>query len=94
MTVVPFSVPRPDDLLITGELFARPQKAPDLKAEVSAFHELSTLLAADPRRAIHRFLELALALCDAGSAGLSLCATNEAGESICREKALGGPVPP
>ena len=84
----------PEDVLATEELLARPRKAPDFAAEVAAFRELSVLMATDPARAIQRFLEIALALCGAGSSGLSVLAQNDKGEPIFRWDALAGAFAP
>ena len=65
MDITPSDAPRPEDVLCTEAMLARPRKAPDLGAEVAAFRELSALVAADPARAIRRFLDLALSLCRA-----------------------------
>jgi PAS domain S-box-containing protein len=83
---------RPADVLITAELFSRPRKAPNLAAEVKAFCELSALLLGEPQRAVKRFLELAISLCDAGSAGLSLLDADPEGEPVFRWDALAGPL--
>ena len=84
----------PEDVLATEELLARPRKAPDLAAEVAAFRELSGLMATDPTRAIQRSLEIALALCGAGSSGLSVLTQNDKGEPIFRWDALAGAFAP
>jgi two-component sensor histidine kinase len=84
----------PEDVLATEAMLARPRKAPDLAAEVAAFRELSALIAADPARAVQRFLELALALCGAGSSGLSVLAEDERGEPVFRWDALAGAFAP
>src|SRR4051812_29319790 len=84
----------PENVLATAEMLARPRKAADLAAEVAAFHELSALIATDPTRAIQRFLEIALALCGAGSSGLSVLAQNDKGEPIFRWDALAGAFAP
>lgn len=60
------------DLLITAALLQRPERAPNSRAEVAAFNQLSQMLAVDPARAKRYFTQVALRLCDAGSAGLSL----------------------
>ncbi|MGA7328665.1 MAG: PAS domain-containing protein [Rhodomicrobium sp.] len=83
---------RPADLLITAELFLRPRRAPNLSAEVVAFCELSALLVSDPQRTIKRFLELAIALCEAGSAGISLLGGAEESEQYFRWESLAGPL--
>ena len=85
---------RPEDVLATEAMLARPRKAPDLAAEVAAFREVSALMAADPARAVRRFLELALALCGAGSSGLSVLAEDERGEPVFRWDALAGAFAP
>src|SRR5829696_2583580 len=84
----------PEDVLATEAMLARPRKAPDLAAEVAAFREVSALIAADPNRAIQRFLELALVLCGAGSSGLSVLAENDKGEPVFRWDALAGAFAP
>jgi hypothetical protein len=63
---------RPTHPLISAALWDPPERAPYLQAEVTAFCELSKILADDPRVALRRFLEIALRLCKAGSAGVSL----------------------
>jgi two-component sensor histidine kinase len=72
---------RPSDLLITAALLQRPERVPDLRAEVAAFGELSQILAVDPRNAVRRFTQVALRLCDSGSAGLSLLRANASGHA-------------
>jgi len=84
----------PEDVLATEVMLARPRKAPDLTAEVAAFHELSVLMVANPARAIQRFLELAMTLCRAGSSGLSLLAEDDKGEPVFRWDALAGAFAP
>jgi two-component sensor histidine kinase len=64
-------VPNPSNLLITDQLLTRPAHRPDLQAEIDAFRELSMVLAFEPGRGIQRFVEIALELCKAGSAGFS-----------------------
>ena len=63
---------RATDLLVTELLATRPPKPANVAAEAAAFYELATLMLDSPERAIQRFMELALELCDAGSAGLSV----------------------
>jgi two-component sensor histidine kinase len=84
----------PEEILITGHLYARPPRRPDLRAEVNAFQELSSLTATDAERAVQRFLEIALDLCGAGSAGLSLLESGTAGEAVFRWHALAGRFAP
>ena len=85
---------RPEDVLATEAMLARPRRAPDLAAEVAAFRELSALMATDPTRAVRRFLELALVLCGAGSSGLSVLAEDGRGEPVLRWDALAGAFAP
>jgi two-component sensor histidine kinase len=84
----------PEDVLATDEMLARPRKITDLAAEVTAFRELSALMATSPARAVQRFLELALALCRAGSSGLSLLEQDDKGQPIFRWNALAGAFAP
>ncbi|QCI67267.1 HWE histidine kinase domain-containing protein [Phreatobacter stygius] len=80
----------PADVLITEELRRRPFKPANLQAEAEAFRELSSLIARNPNRAINRFMELAVRLCRAGSAGLSLIDENEAGAEEFVWEAISG----
>jgi two-component sensor histidine kinase len=75
------STTRPADLVITAALLQRPERAPDLRAEVAALGELSQIMAVDPRRAVRRFTQTALRLCAAGSAGLSLLRPDVSGHT-------------
>jgi two-component sensor histidine kinase len=81
---------QPDDLLVTDRLFRRPARSASLERELSAFHELSLLMASSPSEAIQRFLDIALELCpSAGSAGLSELAEEE-GQQLFRWTAMSG----
>jgi two-component sensor histidine kinase len=85
----------PEDLLITDRLYRRRARTPDLKAEIEAYRELSSLMGIDPDLAIRRFLDLAIELCpSAGSAGLSELTTDENGESIFEWTSLSGAFAP
>lgn len=81
---------RPAYLFITAELSQRPERVPNLRAEMAAFDELSQILAADPRRAVRRCTQVALRLCDAGSAGLSLLRPNGSGQTDFEWVAISG----
>lgn len=81
---------RARDLLVTELLATRPPKPANVAAEAAAFYELATLMLDRPERAVQRFMELALELCDAGSAGLSVLAEAEDGSEIFRWDALAG----
>jgi signal transduction histidine kinase len=80
----------PKDVLVTGLLAMRTPKRPNLEAELKAFYELSQLMLEEPERAVQRFVELALELCGAGTAGLSICAKDEQGADIFRWDNLAG----
>jgi PAS domain S-box-containing protein len=82
---------RSREVLITEELASRPRKAPNLEAQARAFRELSNLIVDNPKSAVTRFLELAIALCEAGSAGLSLLETDDLGQAHFRWDTLAGP---
>jgi PAS domain S-box-containing protein len=82
----------PAEVLITDQLASRKRKQPDLAAEVAAFRELSALLIQSPERAVKRFLELAIALCDAGSSGLSLIEDLPEGGQQLRWDCVAGPL--
>lgn len=88
--VISFASLQPSDLLNTAALLQRPERSPDLQAEAAAFCELSQLLARDPHAAVRRFLEIALLLCDAGTAGLSLLQLNVRGEKVLQWEAVSG----
>jgi two-component sensor histidine kinase len=81
---------RPADLITTKALLQRPVRAPNLQAEAAAFCELSKILADDPSAALRRFLEIALRLCNAGTAGLSVLRPNGAGQTTVRWAAISG----
>lgn len=86
---------KPQDLLVTHELYRRPARTADLSTELDAYRELSSLMAADPELAIRRFLALALELCPAaGSAGLSELAQGPNGDPIFSWTALSGALAP
>jgi two-component sensor histidine kinase len=76
--------------LIRAALWDSPGRAPYLQAEVTAFCELSKILADDPRVALRRLLEIALRLCKAGSAGVSLLRSSPAGEATVHWEAISG----
>jgi len=62
----------PHDLLITKQVGERPRRPINPRREAEVARELSGLMLTDPRAAVGRFLDLAIELCGAGSAGLSL----------------------
>jgi two-component sensor histidine kinase len=76
--------------LVSAALWDPPERAPYLQAEVTAFCELSKILADDPRVALRRFLETALRLCKAGSAGMSLLRSSETSQKTVHWEAISG----
>ena len=82
---------RAEDLLITDQLYRRPARPADLPKELSAYRELSLLMAADPVQAIQRFLDLAIELCPAaGSAGLSELSGPDQSDAVFTWTAMSG----
>ena len=84
----------PQDLLITDALRDRPGKVRDGPAQLRAFHQLSKLAMSDPTAAVQRFLESAVELCNAGSAGWSRLGRNDAEEVVFVWDALAGSFAP
>lgn len=80
----------PREIVTTRALLPQPKRPSDLPAQLSAFGELSAILADDPRKAIRRSLEIAMRLCHAGSAGLSVLESNRAGQAVIRWDAISG----
>lgn len=76
--------------VIAAALWNPPERAQYLQAEVTAFCELSKILADDPRVALRRVVEIALRLCKAGSAGVSLLRSSAAGEATVHWEAISG----
>lgn len=86
---------RQEDLLITDRLYRRPARPADLPKELSAYRELSLLMAADPAQAIQRFLDLAIELCPAaGSAGLSELTGPDQPDAVFTWTAMSGALAP
>ncbi len=81
---------RPGDLLTTRARLPPSNRPPDLPARLAAFCELSAVLADDPRQAIRQVLEIAMRLCEAGSAGFSLLRSDQTGQEIVRWETVGG----
>jgi signal transduction histidine kinase len=61
-----------DILLITGELERRPALPREISLEHAAYVELARVLATTPATILRRLAELAVELCDAGTAGVSV----------------------
>lgn len=80
---------KPVNIDITHELALRPRRRPNLLREADAFRELSELMLKSSQRAVERFVEIALELCDAGTAGLSLLPNTEGKPYFVWEKLAG-----
>jgi GAF domain-containing protein len=61
-----------ESVLITEQLFLRPYRGPDYRAENQALVALMGCLAADPRSVLALLAEKAMELCHAHSAGISI----------------------
>jgi hypothetical protein len=70
LQVTPFPLPR--DVFITDELEKRRPKQPDYLTEKRALQELAGQIAGQPELMLARFVELAMEVTGATSAGLSL----------------------
>lgn len=73
----------------TAVLKTRVNRAPNLTAENEAFHRLSRGLLRPPLEQLQDLLEVAMKLCNAGSAGVSLL-DEEEGQPVFRWVALAG----
>jgi signal transduction histidine kinase len=79
-----------DDLVITALLETRAARPRDFAREIAAIQEIASCMLRAPDRMQQCFVDIALSLCDAGSAGISLLEDTEAGETIFRWTALAG----
>jgi signal transduction histidine kinase len=79
-----------DELLITEALYERTARPRDLARELDAINDLARRMVRQPDALQRRFVELALDLCRAGSAGISLLEKGEGGETRFRWTALAG----
>ena len=78
------------DVVITGELQHRISRRPDYPAEIAALHALAQRLVDHPDTMLDHLMQIALQLCDAGTAGLSLLEQTPAGEVVFRWAAMAG----
>ena len=77
-------------MLATGKLDTRPQRAPDYAAENEALHALAKALTASDAVMLQTLADTALALCNAGSAGISLRDSDDAQRFAFRWVAVSG----
>jgi PAS domain S-box-containing protein len=61
-----------DDVIITPDLWSRPNRAPDFEAENRALTSLAAALSESPESIFQKLVDAARELCQAGSAGISL----------------------
>src|ERR1700737_2307867 len=78
-----------EDILITQELSRRRSRAPDYAAENRALTALAREMATNPNNLPQKLVDLASALCRAGTAGISLLKTEAEGEYFSWEALAG-----
>ncbi len=83
-----------DDVVITEELSHRATRLPNLHLENQGLHTLARQLVKKPEIMLQNLVELALDLCQAGSAGVSLLEQTPSGEQVFRWAALAGALAP
>ncbi|MEC4892961.1 MAG: ATP-binding protein [Oscillatoria sp. PMC 1051.18] len=79
-----------NDILITEELSGRSPHPPNLQAEVQAMQILARQMAKNAETLLQSLVDIALELCQAGSAGVSLLKISPEKEKIFRWDALAG----
>jgi signal transduction histidine kinase/ActR/RegA family two-component response regulator len=82
-----------DEVLITSELNGRPVRQPDYAAESQALVALANVMAESPQSVFQKLAEVALELCQAGSAGISVWEPNSTPD-IFRWRATAGEYTP
>ncbi|MBW4490720.1 MAG: response regulator [Trichocoleus desertorum ATA4-8-CV12] len=79
-----------NDILITEELSQRPSRSPNWQAENRAMRTLAQEMTHNSASLQQTLVEIALELCQAGTAGVSLLETTATGEEVFRWTALAG----
>ena len=79
-----------DDVLITEELSRRSPRQPNLRAENQAMRSLAQQLTQTPEKMLQHLVDLAVELCDAGTAGVSLVEAQPDSEAVFRWVAMAG----
>jgi signal transduction histidine kinase/CheY-like chemotaxis protein len=79
-----------DDVLITRALFERSPRPQNLEAEIQVLRALGRQLTQPPLVILKHLVEIALDLCQAGTAGVSLIETTQDGGEVFRWVALAG----
>jgi len=85
---------RPRDLTTIAAALRGRQGSPNLRLEATAWRQLTGALAADPSAALPCALDIALALCHAGTAGLSLLKTDATTGTTVRWELVHGALAP
>lgn len=81
---------RPRDFYVAATALRSRKRRPNLRAEASAFRELSQSLAIDPVSTLRKLIDIARQLCGAGSAGLSLFRQDLADQPIVHWEVVSG----
>src|SRR5688572_22262488 len=81
-------------VLCTDELNRRPSRPPDYRAESSAVAELISVLMNSPRNILQKLVEIAVNICDAGSAGVSMLIQNNGNDQKFYWAAIAGALSP
>ncbi len=90
-----------EDILVTDELFSRPLRNRSIQHDGDSLKLLEKAALVSPARLVDRFLQMALDLCSAGTAGLSFLESTPSGKKIFRwtnlagglQSAVGGTTP-
>lgn len=80
--------------LVTPTLDTRPHRQPDYAAESSAMHRLAQALTSSDGVMLQTLSDMALSLCEAGSAGIGLLETDADGAPVFRWVAVSGACVP
>ena len=78
-----------DDVIITSQLYIRPTRSPDYRAEIQNIKILVAAMSENPHAFWRRLAEAALELCRAGTAGVSLLDIED-GAEVFRAEAVAG----
>src|SRR5580704_520005 len=79
-----------EDVLITTQLYLRPQKPRDPREVAESIQRLARVMARKPHKLVATLLEMALHLCGAGTAGISLLEERPDAEPVFRWTHLAG----
>lgn len=85
---------RARDLTTIATALRGRQGSPNLRLEAAAWRQLAGVLTADPSAALSCALDMALALCHAGTAGLSLFKTDATNDTTVRWERVHGALAP